>query len=119
MTLRRKAGLRISWPRRQEPTTESPSRDTDDVRRPAEEPAHSWTTPRQAFGMFCRGVTFSTAAPIALVVGTLLSVVNQLHVVVQGDATWATWARVATNYAVPYTVASIGFLSACRVRRRA
>jgi hypothetical protein len=76
----------------------------------------SWTTPRQAVGMFCRGVTFSTAAPTALIVGTVLSLVNQLHVVLDGDATWATWVRIVVNYAVPYTVASVGFLSACRAR---
>jgi hypothetical protein len=98
--------------------TEGPSRHTDDVGRRAKAPARSWTTPRQAFGLFCRGATFSIAAPVALVVGTVLSLINQLQVVVEGDATWATWARVAANYAVPYTVASIGFLSACRSGRR-
>jgi hypothetical protein len=48
-------------------------------------------------------------------VGTLLSVVNQGEVVAAGDAGAGTWVRVAVNYFVPYTVASIGFLSACRV----
>jgi hypothetical protein len=98
--------------------TEGPSPHIDSVGRRVEEPARSWTTPRQAFGLFCRGGTFSIAAPVALVVGTVLSLVNQLQVVVEGDATWATWARVAANYAVPYTVASIGFLSARRAGRR-
>lgn len=77
----------------------------------------SWTTARQAVGLFCRGATLRTAAPIAIIVGTVLSLVNQLHVIVDGDATWATWARIAVNYAVPYSVASIGFLSACRAPR--
>ena len=79
-------------------------------------PVPSWTTPPEAFGLFCRGVTFRTAAPVALIVDSVLSLVNQLHVVLDGDATWATWVRVAVNYAVPYVVASIGFLSACRTR---
>src|SRR5262249_24409613 len=96
---------------------EDPSPDADEVARRAEEPVR-WTTPRQAFGLFCRGATFSVAAPVALVVGTVLSLVNQLHVVVEGDATWATWVRIAANYAEPYTVASIGFLSARRAGRR-
>jgi hypothetical protein len=52
-----------------------------------------------------------------LVVGTILSLVNQLHIVIDGDASWATWIRVAVNYVVPYCVASIGFLSACRTPR--
>jgi hypothetical protein len=93
--------------------------DADDATRQVRQRAPSWTTPRQAFGLFCRGATFSTAAPIALIVGTLLSLVNQLHVVLGGDATWVTWVRVVVNYAVPYSVASIGFLSACRSRLEA
>lgn len=98
--------------------SEDPSPDTDDVAFRVGETARSWTTPREAFALLCRGVTFSTAAPVALVVGTVLSLVNQLNVMVQGDATSATWARVATNYVVPYIVSSIGFLSACRLRPR-
>jgi hypothetical protein len=78
--------------------------------------ANSWATPRQAFGLFWRGVTFSTAAPVAIVVGTVLSLVNQLHVLLGGDATWGTWVRIVVNYVVPFCVASVGFLSACRVR---
>ena len=78
--------------------------------------APSWTTPRQALGLFCRGATLRTAAPIAIIVGTVLSLVNQLQVVLDGEASWATWVRIAVNYAVPYTVASVGFLSACRAR---
>jgi hypothetical protein len=89
---------------------------SDTTTQPGRRSAPSWTTPRQGFSLFCRGATFATAAPVAAVVGTLLSLVNQLHVVVDGDATWATWARVAVNYLVPYTVASIGVLAACRTR---
>jgi hypothetical protein len=77
----------------------------------------SWTTAGQAVGLFCRGATLRTAAPVAIVVGTVLSLVNQLHVIVEGDATWVTWVRVAVNYTVPYVVASIGFLWACRAPR--
>jgi hypothetical protein len=77
----------------------------------------TWSTPREALALFCRGATFSTAAPVALIVGTILSLVNQLHVVLDGDGTWATWVRIAVNYAVPYCVASIGFLAARRTPR--
>lgn len=77
----------------------------------------SWTTARQAIGLFCRGATLRTAAPVAIIVGTVLSLVNQLHVIIDGDVTWATWIRIAINYTVPYIVASIGFLSACRAPR--
>lgn len=49
--------------------------------------------------------------PTALVVGTILSVVNQGAVILNGTASWGTWMRVAFNYLTPYVVASIGFAS--------
>jgi uncharacterized protein (DUF427 family)/glutaredoxin len=48
-------------------------------------------------------------------VGTLLSAVNQGQIVLAGEGDSGTWIRIAVNYVVPYTVASIGFLSARRV----
>lgn len=57
--------------------------------------------------------------PTALVVGTVLSAVNQGGVVVGGAATTGTWIRVAVNYLVPFLVASVGYLSARRVRGQA
>lgn len=67
--------------------------------------------------MLClRGATTRTAAPVALVVGTVLSLVNQGHLVFAGTADAATWIRVVVNYLVPFLVASTGFLSARRVR---
>lgn len=94
-----------------------PRSDTKTTTRPTGNATPSWTTASQALGLFCRGATFRTAAPIAIIVGTVLSLVNQLHVIIDGDATWATWVRIIVNYAVPYIVASIGFLSACRAPR--
>jgi hypothetical protein len=51
----------------------------------------------------------SRCVPIALVVGTLLSLVNQVDVIAGGDATAVTWVRVAVNYLVPFAVSSAGF----------
>lgn len=82
----------------------------DDASRP-----DTWSHPREAVRLFLRGRTARTAAPVAIVVGTLLSAVNQGHLLIDGgDA--ATWVRTGVNYVVPYCVASIGFLSARRVR---
>lgn len=75
-----------------------------------------WSTRREALGLFTHGVTVRTALPTALVVGTILSTVNQAAVIAGGDAGAATWARVGVNYLVPFLVASIGFLSARRTR---
>jgi len=66
--------------------------------------------------LIAKGVTFRTAIKIALIVGTLLTAVNQGTVIVGGDPTIATWLRTVANYVIPYTVSSIGYLSAFRHR---
>ncbi len=75
----------------------------------------AWSTPTECALLFVRGVTVRTAGPVALVVGTILSAVNQGSTIAAGDASWLTWVRLAFNYCVPFCVASIGFLAACRV----
>lgn len=72
----------------------------------------TWRTPAQALALFFRGVTVRAAWKTALIVGTILSVVNQGSVIADGRATWVTWARVMVNYATPFVVCSIGFLAA-------
>lgn len=75
-----------------------------------------WTRPIEAVGLFLHGHTVRSALPTAAVVGTVLSAVNQGAVVAGGDATIGTWLRIAFNYVVPFVVASVGYLSARRVR---
>ena len=77
----------------------------------AERPELSWSTPLDVCVLIVKGATFRTASKIALVVGTLLTVVNQGSVIESGDATLATWVRTVANYVIPYTVASIGYLT--------
>lgn len=76
----------------------------------------SWRRHREALALFLRGATAAAAWPTAVVVGTILSLVNQGDVIAGGGASLGTWLRVAFNYAVPFVVASVGFLSAHRVR---
>ncbi len=64
--------------------------------------------------LFLRGATIRVAGRVALVVGTILSAVNQGSLIVAGDGTVATWIRVAVNYLTPFVVASIGYLAGCR-----
>lgn len=75
-----------------------------------------WTTRAEGCRLVMRGVTFPTCARVALVVGTILTVVNQGSVIVGGDATVATWLRVGVNYVVPFIVSSIGYLAPFRCR---
>jgi hypothetical protein len=74
----------------------------------------TWSHPREALRLFLAGATLRTAWKVAAVVGTVLSVVNQGSVLIDGKATAATWVRVGVNYLVPFLVSSFGFLSACR-----
>ncbi|WP_306357913.1 MULTISPECIES: nitrate/nitrite transporter NrtS [unclassified Nocardia] len=79
-------------------------------------PSLCWYSPRQAVTLCLRGATVRTALPTAVIVGTVLSLVNQGSVIADGLATTGTWIRVAVNYLVPFLVASIGWLSARRTR---
>jgi hypothetical protein len=55
--------------------------------------------------------------PIALLVGTLLSLVNQGSLIFAGTATAVTWVRVVVNFLVPFCVSSAGFYSCRRAMR--
>jgi hypothetical protein len=48
---------------------------------------------------------------IALVVGLVLTAINQLDVIVGGDATAVTWVKCGLNFVVPFVVSNLGLLS--------
>ena len=73
-----------------------------------------WATPREALRVACLPTTLRRTLVIAVIVGTLLSIVNQADVIIHGDATAVTWIRVSVNYLVPFCVSTAGFLGACR-----
>ena len=79
-------------------------------------PAPTWSTPGEAVRVWFARATLRKTIKIALVVGTILSLINQLGVVLDGRANYVTWLRVAANYFVPFCVSSTGFLSATRRR---
>lgn len=51
---------------------------------------------------------------IALVVGVVLTVINQSGVIAAGHATAATWVRCALNFVVPFLVSNAGLLGGRR-----
>jgi hypothetical protein len=51
---------------------------------------------------------------IALVVGCVLTAINQLDVFLQGDATAATFVKTALNFCVPFVVSNLGLLAGKR-----
>lgn len=74
-----------------------------------------WSTWRQAVGVVCYKPHLRKTTAIAIVVGTLLFVINQLDVVLRGDATAAVWIKSAITYLVPFGVSNAGVLVASRV----
>jgi hypothetical protein len=58
--------------------------------------------------------SLSRCIPIASLVGTVLSAVNQGSVILGGKASMVTWIRVATNYLTPFIVSSSGFFASQR-----
>ena len=55
---------------------------------------------------------------VALVVGTVLFVINQLDVVLRGQATGEVWLKVALTFLVPFGVSNYGILVATHRRRQ-
>ncbi|MCA1696708.1 MAG: nitrate/nitrite transporter NrtS [Actinobacteria bacterium] len=74
----------------------------------------TWSRWPQAVALFARGATLRVAGPVSLIVGMVLTAVNQGSVLLGGASNWATWVRVAVNYATPFVVASVGYLGARR-----
>lgn len=55
---------------------------------------------------------------VALVVGTVLFLINQVDVVLAGRATGLTWLKVALTYLVPFCVSNYGVLVAVHRRSK-
>jgi hypothetical protein len=48
---------------------------------------------------------------IALVVGIVLTAINQADVILAGDATALTWVKTGLNFCVPFVVSNLGLLA--------
>jgi hypothetical protein len=53
----------------------------------------------------------------ALVVGVLLTVINQVDVLLDGRATTLTWVKIGLNFCVPFVVTNVGLLAGARTER--
>lgn len=54
---------------------------------------------------------------IALVVGCVLTAINQLDVILAGDATTLTAVKIGLNFCVPFVVSNLGVIAATRTAR--
>jgi hypothetical protein len=75
-----------------------------------------WATPREALRVVLARRHLRATIRIALIVGTVLFAINQLDVVLRGDATATTWIKVGVTYFVPFVVSNLGVLTATRRR---
>ena len=80
--------------------------------------APTWSTWREAVGVVLYPPHLRKTALIALVVGSILFCINQLDVVLRGDATAVVWMKSALTYLVPFCVSNAGVLVASRTRDR-
>ena len=67
-------------------------------------------------GVCVRPAHLRRTVAVALVIGTVLFVINQLDVVVGGHATATTWLKVGLTYLVPFCVANYGIVVASHHR---
>ena len=66
---------------------------------------------RQALAYCGRRAHLRRTVRIALVVGVVLTTINQLDVILAGDATAVTWVKCGLNFVVPFVVSNLGLLS--------
>ena len=74
----------------------------------------TWRSPKEALSVIAHRPHLRKTITIALVVGTILFCINQLDVVVRGEATTAVWIKTATTYLVPFCVSNAGLLVGSR-----
>ena len=75
-----------------------------------------WSTWREAVRVVLYPRYLRRTVAIAIIVGTVLFAINQLDVVVHGDATTLVWLKSAATYLVPFCVSNAGVLVASRRR---
>ena len=69
---------------------------------------------REACAFCAQPRNLSRTIRIALVVGVILTLINQGSVIADGQATIRTWIRCVLNFVVPFLVSNAGLLSARR-----
>jgi hypothetical protein len=74
----------------------------------------TWRTAVEAVQVILYRPNLVRTAATALIVGTILFAINQLDVVVSGEATTTTWIKVGVTYLVPFAVANTGLLLGSR-----
>jgi hypothetical protein len=66
---------------------------------------------REALRYCLRPQHLRSTLRIALVVGTILTAINQGNVILGGTATTLTWLKTGLDYCVPFVVSNLGLLA--------
>lgn len=69
---------------------------------------------RQLVVLLLRGRTWRVSCRASLLVGTVLTAVNQGDHVIAGDVDLVSAVRIVANFAIPYVVAGFGYLTGYR-----
>ena len=77
----------------------------------------TWDTWREIPAVVFDRRNLRKTVAVALVVGSILFGVNQLDVVLRGDATTTVWVKSALTYVVPFLVSNYGIIVASRTDR--
>jgi hypothetical protein len=77
----------------------------------------SWSTWKQALAVVCAPRSLKRSGTIALIVGSVFFAMNQLHLIVAGDATALVWVKTALTYLTPLVVSNVGLLTATQATR--
>lgn len=76
----------------------------------------TWSTWRELPGVITAQANLKRSVSIALVIGTLFVAMNQLEVILSGQATLIVWLKAGLTYVTPFCVANVGILSATHRR---
>jgi hypothetical protein len=79
-----------------------------------ETPAATWSTGRELVSVALAPEHLKRTVCVALIVGTAFFAMNQLSVILAGDATALVWLKVTLTYLTPLFVSNFGVLSATR-----
>jgi len=80
-------------------------------------PPPMWTDPGEAVAVIRHPPHLRRTLLTTVIVGTVLFCINQLDVVLAGDATATVWVKSALTFAVPFAVSNVGILIATHRRR--
>ena len=78
------------------------------------EPVRSWSQWGQISAVCFHPPNLRMSLIVAAVVGTILLVINQLDVLLRGQATPLVWMKIALTYLVPFCVANYVLIASHR-----